>query len=101
MQETTDSGFLSFVGACISGAVVSAVKSHKGSYMESFIGAMVGFMVAYWCGPLVAELLDDGSTKHLSAFGFLLGLLGKEITSVCVDVVKTHGPAIIAGLLRK
>ena len=95
-----DPGFLPFIGACLSGAFVGALRMKDGSVVERITTGVIGFLMAFHFGPVVADLFNlEG--QYLASAGFVVGMIGKELATVIIDTAKDHGPAFIQSFFKR
>lgn len=95
-----DPGFLPFIGACLSGAFVGALRMKDGSLVERITTGVIGFLMAFHFGPVVADLFGLQG-QYLASAGFVVGMIGKELATVIIDTARDHGPSIIQGFFKR
>lgn len=95
-----DPGFLPFIGACLSGAFVGALRMKDGSVVERITTGIIGFLMAFHFGPIVADLFSlEG--EYLASAGFVVGMIGKELATVIIDTAREYGPEAVRKFLNR
>lgn len=99
-MQHQEAGFFSFLLACLSGAFVSAIRSRDGSLPERIGTGFIGFLMAYHLGPVIAAMFFP-DPQYLASCGFVVGMIGKEVSTVIIDAARDYGPAVVRRFLEK
>lgn len=99
-MQSHDPVSLPFILACVSGAIVAALRT-KASLVEKLTTFVIGVLVAYNIGPLIVHLVGNGDEQWLMAVGCAVGMLGKEIAELVIDRFREYAPELFKIIFRK